>query len=251
MTASPTQSLDGVLRSSRYAFGPNRLHYCGPDKTEEIYGYIKEGAGDKGLGNILKEFKTLYPYLRLIAEANNIKNPFDDGVVEAYWLGNGLLETVEKKKYYRNLLEEQKIKKRVGRKSFDEIAGKIIHGGVPHHSFHVLNIWRRTGHLEREHTLESMDQCRISWGKVAAVDGPFIMINSEPIIYKNGKLKLGEAHPKRVIRSLESYGDIANVAVGDMISAHWGVPCEVITMKQTANLKKYTLQSILFANQTL
>lgn len=243
--------MDGILKCNRYAFGPNRLHYCGPDKTQEIFGYIKEGAGDKGLGNILKKFKTIYLYLRLIAEANNIKNPFDDKVVEAYWLGNTLLETVEKKKYYRNLMEEQEIKKRVGRKSFEEVAEKIVHGAVPHHSFHVLNIWRRTGHLEREHTLESMDQCRISWGKVIAVDGPFITVETEPLVYENGKLKLGEPVSKRVIRSIESFGDIAEVVANNVISIHWGVPCEAITPRQTANLKKYTLQSISFANQTI
>ena len=90
-------NIDGLARCSRYSFGPNRLHYCGPDKTREIYDYIKEGAGDAGLGLILKEFKTLYPYLRLIAEANNIRNHFDDRVVEAYWIGNELLENVEKR----------------------------------------------------------------------------------------------------------------------------------------------------------
>ena len=236
---------------SRYSFGPNRLHYCGPDKTREIFDYIKYGGSDAGLGNILKEFKTLYPYLRLIAEANNIKNPFDTKVVEAYWLGNKLLETVEKKKYYRNLLEEQEIKKRVGRKSFEEAAGKIMQGAIPHHSFHVLNIWRRTGHLEQEHTLESMDQCRISWGKVSAVDGPFISVKTEPLIYENGKLKLGNPVFQKVIRNLESFGDIAEVAVDDIISIHWGIPCEVITPRQAANLKKHTLESIDYANQTL
>ena len=236
---------------SRYSFGPNRLHYCGPDANREIFSYIKEGTNDPGLEILLRAFKTMYPYLRLIADANSIRDPFDNRVVEAYWLGNRLLETVEKKKYYQNLLEEQEIKKRVGRKSFEEITNKIIRGAVPHHSFHVLNIWRRTGHLEREHTLESMDQCRISWGSVSAVDGPFISVKTEPLIYENGKLKLGNPVFQRVTRNLESFGNITEVAVGDIISIHWGIPCEVITPQQTASLKKYTLESIDFANQTL
>ena len=236
---------------SRYSFGPNRLHYCGPDANREIFSYIKEGTNDPGLEILLRAFKTMYPYLRLIADANNIRDPFNSRVVEAYWLGNRLLETVEKKKYYQNLLEEQEIKKRVGRKSFEEITNKIIRGAVPHHSFHVLNIWRRTGHLEREHTLESMDQCRISWGSVSAVDGPFISVKTEPLIYENGKLKLGNPVFQRVTRNLESFGNITEVAVGDIISIHWGIPCEVITPQQTASLKKYTLESIDFANQTL
>lgn len=243
--------MDGVLRCSRYSFGPNRLHYCGPDKTREIYDYIKEGAEDFGLNLILKEFKTLYPYLCFIAAANNVKDPFNSRVVEAYWIGNELLENAAKKKFYRHLLEEQKIKKLIGREPFEIVIDKIISGAIPHHSFHVLNIWRRTGNLDIAHNLESMDKCRVSWGKVTGVDGPFIMVNTQSLEYENEKIKLGETLTKKVIRNLESYGDIADVKKDDIISIHWDIPCEVITQKQAANLKKYTALSISLANKEL
>lgn len=171
--------------------------------------------------------------------------------MEAYWIGNGLLENVEKKKFYRHLLEDQGIKKKIGAKPFESVAGKIISGAAPHHSFHVLNIWRRTGHLDREHTLDSMEQCRISWGRVINVEGPFINVSSEPLILSDGKLKLGAVVRRRVIRNLESFGDIAEVAPENLVSIHWGIPCEIITPRHAAYLKKYTLRSIEFANRDL
>lgn len=243
--------MDGILRCSRYAFGPNRLHYCGPDANREIFSYIQNQISDKGLEKLLKDFKTLYPYLKHIAEANGIKDPFNERVVEAYWIGNKLLETVEKKDFWRHLIEDQKIKKKIGGKSFELVEEKIAKGAVPHHSFHVLDIWKRTGHLEREHTLESMNECRISWGKVTEVDGPFIKIQTEPLIYRNGKLALGEPTIRKITRSLGAPLDIEQLKTGNIITIHWGIPCEVITPKQASMLKKYTLRHLALANQTL
>ncbi|OHA09448.1 MAG: hypothetical protein A3B37_01970 [Candidatus Sungbacteria bacterium RIFCSPLOWO2_01_FULL_59_16] len=243
--------MDGILRCSRYAFGPNRLHYCGPDANREILAYIENGINDPGLETLLKAFQTMYPYLKHIAEANGIRDPFDERVVEAYWLGNELLENVEMKKFWRHLREDQRIEKRIGKKSFDLVSDKIRRGALPHHSFHVLDIWKRTGHLEVPHTLESMDECRISWGKVLAVDGPAITVEYEPLVISEGKLALGVPVQKKILRPLESDVDIEQLRVGDVVSMHWGVICEVMTLGELAALKKYTLRHIQLANQTI
>jgi len=242
--------MDGILRCSRYAFGPNRLHYCGPDANAEIKAYIDNGAQDPGLEAMLRGFRTMYPYLKLIADANRIRDPFDDRVVEAYWIGNRLLETVERRALHSHL-EEQGLKDQLGSRSFSLLEDKIRHGALPHHSFHVLDIWKRTGHLAIEHTLESMDSCRISWGKVLAVDGPKITVESEPLVLLDGKLALGAPMRRTVIRALESRTDIEQLVPGNWITIHWGVPCEAVTAEQTAVLKKYTLRHLTLANETL
>jgi len=59
--------MNGILRCSRYAFGPNRLHYCGPDANSEIRSYIDEDATDPGLEKLMSQFQTMFPYLRHIA----------------------------------------------------------------------------------------------------------------------------------------------------------------------------------------
>ncbi len=243
--------MDGILRCSRYAFGPNRLHYCGPDANAEIKAYIDNGVHDPGLEAMLRGFRTMYPYLKLIAEANRIRDPFDDRVVEAYWIGNRLLEEVERQALYSHL-EDQGLKDRLGGRSFSLLEDKIRHGAVPHHSFHVLDIWKRTGNLEHEHTLESMDSCRISWGTVLEVDGPKITVAAEPLVLVAGdRLALGAPARRVLLRALESRTDIEQLSPGKIVTFHWGVPCEVITAAQAAVLRKYTLRHLALANETI
>lgn len=240
--------MNGLLRCSRYAFGPNRLHYCGPDANSEISAYIQNKATDPGLEALLKAFQAMYPYLQLIAEANLIVDPFDDKVVEAYWIGNDLLKAVEKKKFCQHLLDVQKIKKRSGRAVFDCIVNKVLQGAVPQHSFHVLNVWKRTGHLEQEHTLESMDSCRVSWGKIEKIDGHFITVNTQPLECVGNKLMLGNPISKKVSRTFGADIDLEALKIGDLVSVHWGVICEKITPQQATNLKKYTLKHLEFVS---
>jgi hypothetical protein len=243
--------MDGVARCTRYAFGPNRLHMCGPDMNQEVLAYINEGATDQGLSNILKNFHTLYPYLTEIAHANNIKDPFNPRVVEAYWIGNDLLEGVSKQTFFIHLTDNLELKKKISEKSLSYLTHKIKGGARMHHSFHVFNVWRRTGHLDEMHTLESMDQCRVSSGKVLAVNGPVITVLRKPIVMENKKLILGDEKKENVIRELQDNSIIDDVKRGDTISMHWGVPCEVLTDEQHNNLIKYTTLSLTLANQTI
>jgi hypothetical protein len=172
-------------------------------------------------------------------------------VLEAYWIGNDLLEQIPKKKFYTHLLESQQIKRRLGKKSFNLITNKLRHNAVPHHSFHVFNIWQRTGHLQQEHTLESMDNCRISWGTVQTIDGPWLLVKTNPLVYQNKKLMLGEPTIKKITRSLDAPIEIDELKPDDIITMHWNTPCEVITHQQALTLKKYTLRHLKLANQTL
>ena len=245
----PQKIMDGILRCSRYAFGPNRLHYCGPDANAELLAYIKEGASDPGLEKIMSAFKTLFPYLQLIARSNRIRDPFDDRVVEAYWIGNELLENISRNSFYRNLIEDHELKKKIDLPSFGKLENKIREHAVPHHSFHVFNIWKRTGNMTTSHTLESMDSCRVGWGKVLEISGPKIIVESQPLVENRGKFSLGLPQKKTITRKLESTDDIEQLKIGEIITFHWGVPCEVISEQKAVVLKKYTEQNINFLNQ--
>ena len=74
---------------------------------------------------------------------------------------------------------------------------------------------------------------------------------TEPLIYVRGKLALGQPRVKALTRQLEAEYDLEQIKPGQIVSIHWSVPCEVITKKQAAALKKYTLRSIALANQTI
>ncbi len=243
--------MDGVLRCTLYAFGPNRAHYCGPEANQEIFSYLNEGLADPGLTALLKEFKTLYPYLKLIAEANHIQDPFDDKVVEAYWLGNELLEKVGRQKLWRHLKDGQGLHQKLTGIEFKRLVDKVAQGALPHHSFHVLDVWRVTGHNGKEQNIDILDSCRISWGEVVKIAGPSIEVKTEPLLVVNNKLTLGQSVRRQITRPLTSHYDIEQLAAGQIISLHWGIACEVIDPIQLANLKKYTLHHLRLANLTI
>ena len=239
------------MRCSRYSFGPNRLHYCGPDASAELQTEIEAANPNPHLAAILREFKTLFPYLKLIAHANNIVDPFDSRVVEAYWLGNDLLERVERRYLYDFLITDLEIKRKTNTRELGWLENKIRAGALPHHSFHVLNLWRQTSDKAESQQPENLSECCVNAGKIVSINGPGITVKAEMPIYLAGKFKLSEAQEKKLTRKLESEYDIEQLRPGQLISFHWGVPCEVVSEEQAANLRKYTLQNIEFANQTL
>jgi len=240
------RTMDGILRCSRYAFGPNRLHYCGPDANRELLAYIEEGETDFGLRAMLSAFETLAPYLKLIARANGIIDMFDDRVVEAYWLGNELLDGVGKQRFYRHLEDGLKLRQRLGI-GFSDVSDRIGLGAVPHHSFHVLSVWRRTGQADVVHTLDSLDSCRITPGRVLSVHGPKVIVEVEPLVTDGHSIWIGSAEKRTVLRPFESREDLDDLAAGQIVALHWGVPCEVITVEQADRLRKYTARHLALA----
>lgn len=226
--------MDGLWRCSNYAFAPNFYKYCGPDKNKELAGYLQFKASDDGLKNLLKDFAALHPYLKLIADQNGIANEFDDRVVEAYWLGNKLLNKVSLNSFF------QHINKKLSQKELRWFELKLPQGAKPNHQFHVLNFIIRTGHRAAAHTVETMDQCRISWGRVL----PGGQVKSQRLVYQDKKLKLMPA-VKKVKNLLNDY------RVGDLVTIHWGWLCEKITSNQVKNLEKYTHLAIRLANSTI
>ncbi|MFH1671515.1 MAG: DUF6390 family protein [Candidatus Portnoybacteria bacterium] len=238
----------GIIRCARYAFMPNKLSFCGPDKNRDLFYYSSTGEVDQGLNLILKEFQTLYPYLNFIARVNKIKDPFDEKVIEAYWIGNSLLDNIEKNKLYNHLSDDHQLKKKLSRLLLKQVIDKIPLGAKPHHSFHVLNVWKRTGHLDIMHTLSTMDLCRVSWGKIRKIDWPELEVEYQPLTLEKDKIKLGELVNNKVLGQINDSGFIKEPKIGDWISFHWNFACEVLNENQINNLKKYTEESIRLVN---
>ncbi len=98
----------------KYSLVPHRLGFCGPneDCSETFLNYIEGRSSNIAeIKEILKKFKPVYYYCKRIAKSNGTKDPMDERVLEAYWIGNDLL----RKARYKN-------------------------GGYLHHSYHV---WQR------------------------------------------------------------------------------------------------------------
>jgi hypothetical protein len=243
----PAPSLAGPLRFIRYAFMPNRLRYCGGDENRTLFEYGIEGQVDGGLNPMLVKFTGALPYLHLIARVNGIADPFDERVVDAYWIGNPLLETVEVRQLYDSLLE--RYGKQLQGKTRDWVLGKAPAGARPHHNFHVFDVHSRVGELEN--TLHTMDQCRISWGKVLRVEGHELLVERAPLVISDGKLALGLAAPERVARQVDGKGFADDARPGDWVTVHWSWACEVITAQQQARLAHWTDYHLRLANQTI
>jgi hypothetical protein len=240
--------LAGTLRFIRYGFMPNRLSYCGPlGENQTLFEYGIEGVQDGGLPPLLKRFNGALPYLQLIAHANGLADPFDTRVVEAYWLGNELLERVEVRQLYDSLI--QRFGKQLQGRTRDWVLGKAPAGARPHHSFHVLDIHSRVGELG--HSLHTLDHCRVSWGSVQSVEGAEVVVQRQALVLREGKLVLDSARPERVVRQLDGHGFADHVTVGDWVSLHWGWVCEVVTERQRAQLERYTRHHLALANQTI
>ncbi len=240
--------MDGVLRCSRYAFGPNRLHFCGPDANREIWDYVNDGYTDFGLQKLLKGFEALYPYLQHIARENHIEDPFDPRVVEAYWLGNELLGHIEKAALHRHLTDTFRMKDKFPRATYRLLEKRIGTGLLPNHNYHVLNVPHAMGGISGETDVNFMDSCRVSWGTVTAVSGPHITLTYEPLIRTGDLLMLGAPIEKKIIRRLEADYDIEMLAPGHLVTMHWDIPCEVISQREVTTLRRYTLEAIRIAN---
>jgi hypothetical protein len=245
--APVSRSLSGSLRFIRYAFMPNKLRYCGGDDNRTLFEYGIENTTDGGLLPLLKRFTGALPYLQLIARANAIADPFDVRVVEAYWIGNQLLDTVEVRQLYDNLLE--RFGKHLQGRTRELVLGKAPAGARPHHSFHVLDVHSRVGELE--HSLQTLDSCRVSWGRVVAVQGAELLVDRQPLGLQDGKLVLGGSQPMRAVRQVDGRGFVDNASVDDWVSLHWGWVCEVLTPEQQVNIVRYTRHHLALANQTL
>src|SRR3989344_4490377 len=175
-------SLDGLALCSRFSYPPNSLSLCGPDKKNDLNWYATTQNTDRGTIEILSQFSTLYPYLTLIAQENKIKDPFDRRVVEAYWVGNDLLYKIPLSRFVTHLSDTIMLKKKLKKNNLELILSKLTNGALPNHAFHVLNVYKRTGHLDIPHTIQTMDACLINWGKIIKTQKSSIVIETRALL---------------------------------------------------------------------
>lgn len=244
--------MNGPQMFLRYAFRPNDLGYCGGEDSRALLEYGLDGRVDGGLLELERQFEGAYPYLQLIARANEIDDPLDARVVEAYWIGNSLLERVDMGSLYGSL--EERFKGRGGAKDWRWLGAKAGEGARPHHSFHVLDVFPRIGLMRSgaaDRVLETMEQCRIRWGCVVSVEGALVIVEARPLELRDGRLALGEPRRESVQRSVDGGGFVDSASPGDWISIHWGWACDLLTPVQRDNLSRYTRRHVALCNRTL
>lgn len=244
-------SLAGALTFGRYAFPPNQLGYCGPDDNGALFHYVAERSPDQGLIELERRFEGAYPYLCLIAQSNGITDPFDERVVDAYWIGNTLLDGVKATALGESM--QRRFGSRMAGSDFKWLMTKIG-AARPHHNFHVFDVYVRTG-LMRDDTapmvIGTMDNCRISWGTVSSAEGAELVVERPELVYENGKLALTEPRATRVARQRNGQGFVDHVKRGDVVSIHWSWACDTLTSGALARLRAATAMCLTLANQTI
>lgn len=226
---------------ARYAYPPNELGYCGPAGAAEL---LRADAPAE-IARRARRFDGAWTYLEFLAAAAGIDDPLDRSVVEAYWLGNDLLDRV----CSPDLLDRLR----------DRFAGQAggtwrtaANRAIPHHSFHVFEVYPWAAMLGAQATpvaLSVLDRCRIRTGVVLSVDGEQAAVRCHRLSYTPassgaaGVLAPGPAVPEVVSWAAGGRSLLDRPSPGDLVALHWDWICEVLTPAQAARLEALEARS--------
>lgn len=240
-------AVPGPTLFARYAYPPNERGSCGPPQHRALFEYGAAGVVDPGIELLARRFSGAWPYLEFIAAVSGIPDALDHRVVEAYWLGNGLLDRIDMAVFGNALMD--RFRRQTGR-AWSHLAEAIPVGAVPHHSFHVFNVYPWVGLLGqgRGEPLEILQRCRIRWGQVVTVDGDQVVVRSRPLQYDGRRLFLAPAELETATCGVDGIGLATGLVPGEWVGLHWGWVCDRLTARQLTNLRRFTLRQLKITN---
>lgn len=236
----------GDVTFARYAFPPNELGYCGPDGARLLLDHASNGRDGGEVAKRAPEFDGAWPYLEVIARAAGVDDPLDPRVVEAYWVGNDLLDAVDPAELLAFLAE--RFVGQVG--GFWQQVGPDA-GPLAHHSFQVFAVYPWVGLLGTGSPvpLSVLDQCRIRWGTVVSVTGEHAVVSSRPLSWQEGVLSLGDEREARVRWASGGEALPSGLSVGDLVSLHWDWVCDRLKTEQVDALAGFSARQLEMANR--
>lgn len=221
-------STEGALAFARFAYPPNELGYCGPAGAAAMLDPDAAGEIDRRA----RKFEGAWTYLELIAEASGLDDPLDERVVEAYWVGNDLLERCDPAAVHRRL--EDRFRGQVGG-TWRDAAKRAL----AHHSFQVFEVypWARLLAASGNPTaLTVLQECRIRVGRVVAVSGETATVESTPLKWDGARLAPGGDRLEEARWSAGGSSLLDGVRAGDTVALHWDWVCDVISADQAAQI---------------
>lgn len=245
--AQRTPAVSGAVLFARYAYPPNALGYCGPDAADELLERADARAGDEGLRRLARGFEGAWPYLELIAAANGLGDPLDRRVVEAYWVGNALLDAVPVSLMARSL--EERFRGRVGT-AWEHLVAAAP-GAQPHHSFHVFGVYPWLGLLRGgrvDEPLHVLDRCRIRAGRVVSLHGDRAVVRSRPLEWDGHALREGAAREETVLIRSHGHALAGPLAPGDLCTLHWDWVCERVDSRRLSELRSRSARQLAVVN---
>jgi len=238
--------MDGVALCARFSIATNRLQYCGPrDAEPALYRAITEEAELDRAREALRRFEALTPYLEAIAARHSL-DPFDQRVVEAYWVGNDLLDAFGPPEF-RSLLDAL-VRRGLPRSTARRLSDHLPERPIPHHAFHVafVGVGEVTGHVET--TLANMEACRPAWARVEGVEGTNLTIRGPALGVADGRLTLEKERERTLPYDPKV---LPGVRTGEKVAIHWNHAALMLSEAQAHALEKYTRLSVESANEAL
>jgi Family of unknown function (DUF6390) len=240
--------MPGALLFARYAYPPNALGFCGADETRTLLEYGAAGESDGGLAELARTFEGAWPYLRLIADANRIADPLDPRVVEAYWVGNDLLNRVDEGALARHV--EDRFRGRIGR-NWRSVLDAVAAGAVPHHTFHVLAVYPWLGLLRTgvvDQPLYVLDRCRTTPALVCSSDNETARVLLRPLTWNGRTLELAPPTSREVRWRDDGLALVTKPEPGDWVSLHWDFVCDRLAPLDAARLAYETQRTLAAVN---
>lgn len=238
--------MNGVQLGARFSIATNRLQYCGPAEAAPLlYQAITSDSGHDAAAQALSGFEALMPYLELIA-ARHHRSPFDREVVEAYWIGNTLLDAFDRADFLRLL--EALIQRGLPRSIARRLADHLPSRPLPHHLFHVafVGVGTVTGHVPTN--LANMESCRPAWAEVVEAKDAVLRVRGPTLALEGETIGWGPA----VDRELRFDPMVLpDPRPGDPIAVHWGWPALRLSPEQRTDLERYSRRSLDQANEVL
>lgn len=240
--------MKSIELAARYSLMPNCLGYCGGSDFPKVFSnYLQGNATKYELKNAIKKFKGHYPYLKTIAKASGITDPFDPRVIKAFWIGNELLDNVGKNEIIKIITH---FSKHAGMdpKRAEEKIKQLPSEIVLHHSFNSIYLNFVGDKVPR--SVSNFDKCRIGWGKVLLVKKNVAQVEYLQLTRKNGRYFLSKYKKKYFLRSMHGIYPEPELKKGDVVSLHWGLIVQKLNRNELKNLKKYTEKVISAVNSS-
>ncbi|MFZ0829583.1 MAG: DUF6390 family protein [Thermoplasmata archaeon] len=238
--------MDGVALCARFSIATNRLQFCGPaDAAPDLYRAITTDEGHPEAREHLSRFEALMPYLEAIGRKHGL-DPFDSRVVEAYWIGNSLLDAMDAPDF-RALLDTL-VRRGLPRSFAHRLAEHLPARPWFHHAFHVsfVGVGNVTGHVET--TLANMEACRPAPGTVRRRTGTTLTVERSSWAVRDGRLVPGPLTPVEIPYDPHV---LPAVREGETVVLHWGWPAVQLEAGQRSALEEYTRRSVESANEAL
>ncbi|MEU1292027.1 DUF6390 family protein [Streptomyces sp. NPDC005840] len=229
-------SARGAVLFARYAYPPNELGYCGPADASALL-RAEETAG---IERHARRFEGAWCYLELLAECAGLSDPLDERVVEAYWIGNDLLDLASSRAVLDRLLDR-----------FRGQSGGTWQGAREraraHHTFQVFEVYpwaRLLRDSGRPTALTVLDRCRIRTGVVRSVEGESATVESRPLTWTGGELVQGPVRRESVRWSTGGRSLLGGLSPGDRVALHWDWVCDVLTETQAARIESSEVRQL-------